>query len=728
MAARRGALIGRAKRRARPRARTLADIQRKLQRDRDRAATMQQQQPHRTSASAMPTRSSVENTRQNMASNGREWMSPSLPRGPGLSVDNSLTKRAGRAAARAARLASLALPIASSDSEDVSAMDEQPGAIASDAIPALSRQYHQGASADQQSASDRPGNQPALEKDQTERGLVWEGCAQVGELLRLSAALPASAVSGWVYLVPTVRLIEGRRYCKVGISRDPDERFKSLCTNNPHALDLTQVRAFRGNHALETALKVLTAQHSTDAANEWRALLPSAYDALADLLPRLPWPTPHAATAQPFPSSGSTGSSGAERRSTAASTMSVWVQHAGWKRPRAAGNEEKTPVDGHPPTVSDKMESIRPKRRRLCVVRRATLQHADPPPSASTSPSHLNTCGWSRRARRAAAQAWATMASANSGLDVAKILVVNTPAHADASGKRTAPHSSVSGNRAAAHVSGNRAAAHVPENRASARASASGNRAATHASASGNRVELDNSALGKPEELIPLLRSLAYDDRFVAPLLIARSPDGNRSEECESAIVEEKGNRPVVRRAAADRTAAATAKQVGPVQSQEMHPCADTLPSKYMLAENFGDQSRPGRTSLASSAGDAGAAENHSRLDAADAETEWCCLGEALLLVASHQLSQPGAPQSATADHNWTATALARRIASLLGPAVAHHLPRRNPPAIALARAKLRAWLDTATPTTPSAPAPAPAPAPALSATTITRATALILP
>jgi len=115
--------------------------------------------------------------------------------------------------------------------------------------------------------------------------------AQIEELLRLSSTLTYAYSVGWVYLCPTVRLIEGLRYCKIGISHDPDERFKSLCSNNPHALDLAQTRAFRGNYALETTLKVLTAKYTTDAANEWRAFPPRIYDLLAKLLPQYTWST-----------------------------------------------------------------------------------------------------------------------------------------------------------------------------------------------------------------------------------------------------------------------------------------------------------------------------------------------------------------------------------------------------------------------------------------------------
>jgi hypothetical protein len=109
----------------------------------------------------------------------------------------------------------------------------------------------------------------------------------LAELVR--SAGEAVVRDGWVYVVPSVRLIEGRRYCKIGFSADPDERFKSLCTNNPHALDLLNARAFRGNLGHEASLKILTAAHSTDAANEWRALPPATFDLVAAALPRYRW-------------------------------------------------------------------------------------------------------------------------------------------------------------------------------------------------------------------------------------------------------------------------------------------------------------------------------------------------------------------------------------------------------------------------------------------------------
>lgn len=116
---------------------------------------------------------------------------------------------------------------------------------------------------------------------------------QLGELLRLAGRLTSDQYKGWVYVIPTVRIVENLRYCKIGFSRDPDQRFKSLCTNNPHALDLAAVRAFRGNIGLETALKVLTAAYTTDAANEWRSLPPNMYNLIANLLPLYPWPPSH---------------------------------------------------------------------------------------------------------------------------------------------------------------------------------------------------------------------------------------------------------------------------------------------------------------------------------------------------------------------------------------------------------------------------------------------------
>lgn len=127
----------------------------------------------------------------------------------------------------------------------------------------------------------------SLQRASPVKELVDPFRAQIAALIRL--ADESSVREGWVYMIPTVRLIEGKRYCKIGFSTDPDERFKSLCTNNPHALDLLNVRAFRGNLAHESTLKVITAAHSTDGANEWRAFPTSSYALLAELLPRYYW-------------------------------------------------------------------------------------------------------------------------------------------------------------------------------------------------------------------------------------------------------------------------------------------------------------------------------------------------------------------------------------------------------------------------------------------------------
>jgi hypothetical protein len=108
-------------------------------------------------------------------------------------------------------------------------------------------------------------------------------------LVEKSSKLTSDQYVGWVYLVPTVRLIENLQYCKIGFSKDLDERFKSLCSNNPHALDLVSTRALRGNLSMETTLKRLTAPYTTDGANEWRCFPPDVYRILADVLPPYPW-------------------------------------------------------------------------------------------------------------------------------------------------------------------------------------------------------------------------------------------------------------------------------------------------------------------------------------------------------------------------------------------------------------------------------------------------------
>ena len=108
-------------------------------------------------------------------------------------------------------------------------------------------------------------------------------------LVEKSSKLTSDQYVGWVYLVPTVRLIENLQYCKIGFSKDLDERFKSLCSNNPHALDLVSTRALRGNLSMETTLKRLTAPYTTDGANEWRCFPPDVYRILSDVLPPYPW-------------------------------------------------------------------------------------------------------------------------------------------------------------------------------------------------------------------------------------------------------------------------------------------------------------------------------------------------------------------------------------------------------------------------------------------------------
>lgn len=106
-------------------------------------------------------------------------------------------------------------------------------------------------------------------------------------LLKLAANV--SQPSGWVYVLPTVRMVEHQQLCKIGFSTDPDERFKSLCTNNPHALDLANTRAFPGNLEMESMLKRWTLPFVTDGANEWRSFPQEVYGLIAQTLPLFPW-------------------------------------------------------------------------------------------------------------------------------------------------------------------------------------------------------------------------------------------------------------------------------------------------------------------------------------------------------------------------------------------------------------------------------------------------------
>lgn len=116
-------------------------------------------------------------------------------------------------------------------------------------------------------------------QDQTTRDHLQ---LQLMELLRVANA--SMTREGWVYMIPTVRMIENHYYCKIGFSNDPPERVKSLCTNNPHALDLARMRAFRGNLCHESTLKILTCGWSTDAGNEWRKIPKDVID-IFQLLP-----------------------------------------------------------------------------------------------------------------------------------------------------------------------------------------------------------------------------------------------------------------------------------------------------------------------------------------------------------------------------------------------------------------------------------------------------------
>jgi hypothetical protein len=100
---------------------------------------------------------------------------------------------------------------------------------------------------------------------------------QVNEWLKMTQEHVFESEPGWVYVVPTCRLIENLQYCKIGFSLDPPERFKSLCTNNPHALDLTNARAVKGSIHQESRLKKITSMYATDANNEWRAFPPHIY-------------------------------------------------------------------------------------------------------------------------------------------------------------------------------------------------------------------------------------------------------------------------------------------------------------------------------------------------------------------------------------------------------------------------------------------------------------------
>lgn len=100
----------------------------------------------------------------------------------------------------------------------------------------------------------------------------------------LGKRCPAVA-TGYVYVIPTERLVENKIICKIGFSYDPKQRFLSLCTNNPHKLDLAAARAFRGTTKHESTLKHLTREWCTDAENEWRAFPSEVWDALSRELP-----------------------------------------------------------------------------------------------------------------------------------------------------------------------------------------------------------------------------------------------------------------------------------------------------------------------------------------------------------------------------------------------------------------------------------------------------------